>query len=110
MDLLPNNLSDQDKWLLAASTAGLLGDWSQTHDLQTNRRHELHEANPILGENPHRKDINAYFGTAILGNYLLGNNLPQKQRQALWGTLAAIQAANMLNNHRLGMRFSFDIK
>lgn len=102
--------SNIDLALLATSSGGLLGDWMQTHDIINKRNSPLktYEENPILGKHPTRKDVNAYFGTMLLGNYAGGMALPQKQRRALWGAVTAAQAAQMLKNKQLGLNFHFD--
>jgi hypothetical protein len=100
------NWSDTDRNL--AITAMILHaiDWRQTHQI-VKPGNGVHETNPILGDDPSRGEINAYFlGTSLL-MIGLAHVLPEIRRPLLWGYIA-VGTVTVVRNHivfgiRIGM-------
>ncbi len=94
--------------LTVVSTATILVDWGQTHAIvkDPNRR----EANPILGREPTRREVNRYFAAGVLLNYFIGDVLLKRKkgwRHMYYLQLSGIQIAQVASNHRAGVRINF---
>lgn len=99
---------DKDKALLVTSTGLLIVDWVQTREMMEGRHgtYRLSETNPILGPHPSLSKVNWYFGSWVIGNYLIADYFG-KDRWIYLGAVTAIEISATRNNYRLGIRVGF---
>lgn len=96
--------STTDRALLAGAAALHLADWSQT--LRIAEPGGWYEKNRILGPDPSRSDVNAYFaGTAVL-LLVLASALPEYRTALLTGWIT-VGIVSVGNNLALGIRIGF---
>jgi hypothetical protein len=76
---------------LAASTAALACDWSQTRAHAAAGWPDTHETNPIMGERPHPLSVDAYFATSVALNVAVWLAMPERWRSAAPTALLAVQ-------------------
>lgn len=108
----------EEKAALAASTAFLVMDWGQTRRIATERVIEDRwngrvegwrwtEHNPILGPHPSLGRVNMYFGSVIIGNYLVADSLKGEDRFGWLMGIGAFELATVLANKRVGISWKF---
>jgi len=99
-------LTKQDKILEGLFITTLMIDWGQTLYI-SEYPDKYWESNPILGENPSRERVNAYFASCIVGHILITRILPPKWRTA-WQTIwIGIELKTIHNNWQVGIRVRF---
>ena len=86
-----------------------MADWGQTLNIQARTNEGYYEENYVLGENPTRGEINAYFLTVLVGHYLI-NTLDFTQKfKNYWNTgVIGIQIYAVANNYNLGLKVKFN--
>jgi hypothetical protein len=97
-------------------------DWGQTLNINTYRHKEytcenghrvvteeysFHEVNPLIGKNPKRGRVNAYFSILIPAQILGAAFLGQPYRTILLASGVSVKLACVTNNYRLGIQCSF---
>ncbi|MGA8007725.1 MAG: hypothetical protein WCA17_16690 [Burkholderiales bacterium] len=101
-----------DEWTMeertsfAMSSVLLVADWAQTRQVARNPD-ALREINPILGTTPSMGRVNAYFGTALLLNYVIGNSLAPGWRRAWFVSVGTVEANVVQRNLSIGLNVSF---
>lgn len=102
----PAEWNDTDRALMATALALHVLDWAQTREI-AKPGNGVHEINPILGEYPSRRDVDAYFlGTSLL-MFVAAHALPELRRPMLWGYVA-VGAITVARNHLVfGIRVGF---
>lgn len=100
------NWSPTDKALLATSTALLVADWGQTRYIAKNPD-RFHEKNPLLGKHPSVGEVDGYFVTAIIGNYLLADVIGPTNRKWYLGGVTAMETVVVIRNRGIGIKISF---
>jgi hypothetical protein len=82
-----------------------VADWGQTLDIENHPN--IHETNPILGEDPNRSAINAFFvGTGLL-HAGISYILPRPYREVWQYVSIGYRFSYVEQNHNLGLKFGF---
>lgn len=97
-------LTTTDYLLWGSSSALLVVDWGQTHDLVV-RGHD--EANVFLGTHPTHGEVNRYFVVMLAGHALVSRLHKKEHRRIVWAFLSGMQLEGVWTNHRLGLTWSF---
>lgn len=83
-------------------------DWNQTLQIADECRFDIrHERNPILGKCPTHGEVNAYFATYLISNYLIARALPKDYRSAFQYIYIGHQAHTVNHNISVGLHFKF---
>lgn len=95
-----------DTYRETAYMAMHVADWGQTLDI-ADHPEKWHEHNPILGNNPSRGRVNAYFITTAVLHPVVSAALPEPYRKWWqYGTIG-LEAVCVGNNARIGIGFGF---
>ncbi len=95
------DLSDQERSLAIALTTLHAADWWQTSQI---RKHELREANPILGENPTQSKVNRFMIlSAIAAGAVICLSSKSNRKNGLI-ILMGVKGAVIAWNWNLGLR------
>ena len=99
-------LSTESKILGLSFLALEIVDWGQTHYI-ADHPEEYTESNPILGNHPSRREVNAWFigSTVVCGTIFFF--LPDKYRSIFAAFGFGLEFNAVLNNYRSSVRFSF---
>jgi hypothetical protein len=100
-----NEWTHTDTALQLSYTALHIADWGQTLDI-ANHPNTI-ETNPILGNNPTRGEINAYFASTLALHWLIARVLPQKWRSQFQLGTIALEFDVISENHSAGIRLNF---
>ena len=96
----------EERSAFAVSSVLLVADWAQTRQIA--RKADLFsEANPVLGAHPSMGRVNAYFATALLLNYAIGNSLGTGWRKAWFLGIQSVEASVVQRNLSIGLKLSF---
>lgn len=84
----------------------LLADWNMTRQIAGHP--ELYrEHNPILGEHPSRRRVDAYFAGVIIGANVADHYMGPKASNIMWGVINVVQIGAVGNNYSIGLRIEF---
>lgn len=78
-------------------------DYGQTVDIASKGE----ELNPMLGSNPSKETVKAYFIKSSLAHFIVASMLPSKWRTRFLYTTSGYQTAFILHNHWIGYRVEF---
>lgn len=90
--------------LQVVSTGLLVADWQQTL-VTTRNPNKFYEKNKILGKHPSESRVNVYFGTACLGNILVGELAPEGYSKWFYYGVIALESVVVYRNIQVGIRF-----
>ena len=93
---------DLAAYLLSSSL--LLADWRQAHYIRQSPYHQ--ETNLVLGRDPTRRQVNAYFGTLMAANAAVFF-LPKEKRKIAWGAVIIYQAVSIATNKSIGVKIIY---
>ena len=99
-------LTPKDYAYIAADTALLAADWSQTRRIAAHPD-TYYEHNSILGRHPSAGRVNAYFALAELSYVVTAKAIPASWRPYFHIGLAVVEAANVTRNAKLGLGLGF---
>jgi len=119
--------SKTDVALQAAYTVLHVVDWGQTHWISNNPTITHHESssnpdgsatfsswktyrqegNSILGKNPSKQKINAYFVSTLLLHTTISHFLPSKYRTAWQAVTISLEGLVVSKNIKAGVEFNF---
>ncbi len=91
-----------DYALLGTSTALMVVDWRQTHQIAAHPR-KFHEINPIIGRHPSHADVDIYFATSWLVKAGIAHVLPSAYRKAWLGAITGGSLAMVIHNNSIGL-------
>ena len=98
--------TDTEKVLLVTSELALLADYKSTSSvLYPNQGYE--EMNPILGKQPGRDRLTAYFLAYMIGNYFIADYLGHDSRVRWLLTLTVVESIAAGHNVSIGARINF---
>ena len=97
----------KDSYLLGGALGMMAVDWAQTRDIKNYPLSTVHEANPLMGSHPSDAAINRYFVLAMGGTALAAYALPLSYQRKFLGGVLILEAATVLHNHSIGLRFNF---
>jgi hypothetical protein len=98
--------SKADIYRHGAFTALMAIDYAQTMKIADNPN-DYHERNPILGNNPSRAEVTAYFLTSYAIVTALAVVLPTEIRPYLQYGAIGVEAVTVGNNLSIGLGFGF---
>jgi hypothetical protein len=85
----------------------LVLDWGQTRHIANNPT-RFHETNPILGEHPSLRKVDAYFLSSLaINNVLYWKVIPKKYRTAYGTAAGAWELGFVVRNNQIGIKFDF---
>jgi hypothetical protein len=91
-------------WLLM--NLSIVADWGQTRYVATHPTY--HEAfNPILGDHPSTRKVDAWFLGALVANNGIMVTLPKKYRPYYAGTVTATETYFVISNNQIGIKVEF---
>lgn len=88
-----------------AYTAITVIDWRQTQILTADNNYK--EANPFLGEEPSRSEVDTYMALTTAAHWLITWALPRDKRPLWQWFWIGIETGAVVNNYGVGIRVSF---
>ncbi len=83
-------------------------DWAQTRYMSRNYgKLQRHEANPILGRQPHKDKIDAYFALTGLAHAIAASKLSSPYRELLQGLSIGMEYDPVRTNYNAGLKMRF---
>ena len=93
--------------LWAVMNMAIVVDWGQTRYIVHNPQ-RYHEAfNPILGEHPSTRKVDAWFLGALAVNNGVMVALPKKYRPYYAGAVTAVETYFVVSNNQIGIKVGF---
>ena len=109
--------STEDKILSGVLMSAWVIDYGQTNYLlkvqdrakRTHMKGDLwfNEDNPLLGKQPRRSTVNAYFLLMPAVGFLVLDNIPQAYRTNTLRVLSAVEVSNVGRNFHVGIHVSY---
>jgi len=95
----------QADWVRNSMNTLIVVDWLQTRSITSDPN--FIEANPLLGTNPTRKQVDAFFVTNLIIYNYVGENHMGKHKRAFYGTVGVIRLLTVLHNKKIGVTINF---
>ena len=97
--------SVQADWLRNSMNTLIVVDWLQTRSIVNNPN--FIETNPLLGKEPTRKQVDAFFiANLLLLNYVGENNMGTR-KGTFYGILTVERLLTVLHNKKIGVTINY---
>jgi len=92
-------------WARTAMNSLIVVDWLQTRSITSNPN--FVEANPLLGRNPTRKQVDAFFITNLVVYNYVGEKHMGRHKNAFYGVIGAMRLLTVVHNKKIGVKINF---
>ena len=103
--LLLGTFQAKAEWLQATMNTLIIADWAQTRTIVNNPN--IIEANPLLGREPTRKQIDAFFLTNLLLLNYAGENWMGSRKKTFYGVMTIERLLVVIHNKKIGVTINY---